>query len=93
MSYKISVHDLIACAPQNWIPICRKETFKTVSIELTEEVVSFLLEDGIHLPENAISEDMSHVNSLFEPNSRVSRNFFLPSKMLLQSWMAWLYPN
>lgn len=42
--------DLVACAIQNWYPIFSKHTFKTRLIPFSEEVASWLVEDGVVLP-------------------------------------------
>jgi hypothetical protein len=42
--------ELVACAIQNWYPDFAKHTFKTHLIPFSEGVASWLVEDGVVLP-------------------------------------------
>lgn len=52
------IQDLVACNIANWYHSFEKHTFRTVLLPLSPELSSWLVEDGIVLPENstAVSE-------------------------------------
>jgi len=46
-----SLHEaLVHCSIQNWYPKFSKNTFKTKIVEIPSDVASWLVEDGIVLP-------------------------------------------
>jgi len=67
----ITREELVACSIQNWYAAFAKHTFKTVILPLPADVITWLGEDGVVLPNTSAAVSLRKYFRIFAPHNEL----------------------